>query len=45
MTVGELLAVYAIVATSRAPGAKVLAFRVLDEYQNAPRSDQKGETE
>ena len=44
-TPGELLALYAILTTSRAPGAPKLAEKVRREYQNAPRSDQKGDVE
>ena len=45
MTAAELLAVYAILTTSRAPGAPKLAEKVRREYQNAPRGTENGETE
>ena len=45
LTVGELLAVYAILTTSRAPGAPKLAEKVRREYQNALRGTENGETQ
>ena len=44
-TPGELLALYAILTTSRAPGAPALARRVIEQYQAAPRGTEEGETE
>ena len=44
-TPGELLALYAILTTSRAPGAPALAEKVHHEYQNAPRGTENGETQ
>lgn len=44
-TPGELLALYAILTTSRAPGAPALAEKVHHEYQNAPRGTTEGETQ
>ncbi len=43
-TPGELLALYAILTTSRAPGAPALARKVHQQYQNAPRGTENGET-
>ena len=43
MTAGELLAVYAIVSTSRAPGAPKLAEKVRREYETAHRATAEGE--
>jgi hypothetical protein len=45
VTAGELLAVYAIVSTSRAPGAPKLAEKVRREHQNALRGTENGETQ
>ena len=44
-TPGELLALYAILTTSRAPGAPALAEKVHQQYQNAPRGTENGETQ
>ena len=44
-TPGELLALYAVLSTSRAPGAPALARKVLREYESAPRGTEKGEME
>ena len=44
-TPGELLALYAILTTSRAPGAPALAKRVIKEYQNAPRGTSEEESQ
>ena len=45
MTAGELLAVYAIVSTSRAPGAPKLAEKVRRGYETAHRATMEGESE
>ena len=45
MTAGELLAVYAILTTSRAPGAPKLAEKVRREYETAHRDTTEGEVE
>ena len=42
-TLGELLALYAILTTARAPGAPALARKVHQEYQNAPRGTNEEE--
>ena len=44
-TPGELLALYAILTTSRAPGAPALARKVHHEYQNAPRGTNEEESQ
>ena len=44
-TPGELLALYAILTTSRAPGAPALAEKVRREYETAHRATTEGETE
>lgn len=40
MTAGELLAIYAIVSTSRAPRARELAARVLEVYRAMPMDEE-----
>ena len=45
MTAAELLAVYAILTTSRAPGAPKLAEKVRREYETAHRATTEGEAE
>ena len=44
-TPGELLALYAILTTSRAPGAPALAQKVHQQYRNAPRGTARGALE
>ena len=44
-TPGELLALYAILTTSRAPGAPKLAEKVRREYETAHRATTEGEAE
>ena len=44
-TPGELLALYAILTTSRAPGAPKLAEKVRREYQEAPRGTNEEESQ
>ena len=44
-TPGELLALYAILTTSRAPGAPKLAEKVRREYETAHRATTEGEVE
>ena len=44
-TPGELLALYAILTTSRAPGAPKRAEKVRREYETAHRATAEGEAE
>lgn len=44
-TPGELLALYAILTTSRAPGAPALARKVIEQYQAAPRGTDEEESQ